>query len=52
MYLARQDIERDVCERGDAVVVFGDAKHRQRRLPGGAALVGQDVDGGFVDHDE
>ena len=46
VHLARLDVERDVRERGDSVVVLGDAGHRERRLSAGAALIGWDADGG------
>ena len=50
MHLAREDVERDVHERRDAVVVLGDTEHRKRRLSGGAAFLCTGDDGGF--HDE
>ena len=49
VHLAREDVERDVGERRHAVVVLRDAEHRQRRLPGGAALLGTGDHAGFHD---
>src|SRR5947207_16007746 len=50
MYFAWRDVERDVCQRGDALEMLRDTEHRQGRLPGARLLQLNVGDNGCVGH--